>query len=152
MMATFPGFELWRQPPDREVVVLGILKNGRVALERPRRRRPRGDGKLPVEQVSSRLETPIHTAVRLRERIGLPVTDPRLVASFDELDFRTRQRTRRHLFACELRAGKSGRHTSSRDDVHWLRVNQLSKSHDNSRTIAYLKRYVTSPNSHSLGH
>jgi NDP-mannose synthase len=152
IMAHCRCFELWRQPPHREIVVLGILNNRKVALPRGQSDRAHPVRVLPIEQVPSEAESPVDTACRLRERLGLAVTHPKLVASFDELDLRTRQRTRRHLFACDLEARAKRRKHLSQSGVQWLNVNQLSKSHGDSRTIGYLERYIASQSPHSLRH
>ncbi len=149
IMANFCSFELQRQPPHREIVVLGVLKDGRVALAKSSLR---GQRALPVEQVHSAAESPSDTALRLGNRIRLPVMKPQLVASFDELDSRTGERTRCHLFACELAARPRGTNSLSQRGVRWLNVNQLSKSHGNSRTVAYLNRHIASQNPHSVRH
>jgi hypothetical protein len=36
--------------------------------------------------------------------------------------------------------------------IRWLDIDQLSKNHGATRTIAYLKRYAAAPNSHPFGH
>jgi len=150
IMANCGSFELWPQPSHREIVVLGIFKDRRDILARTDSRYPLQNGVLPVEQVLSEVETPVDSASRIRKRIGLPVTRPQLVASFDELGLTTSQRTRYHLFACELAARPRSRNPASRDGVVWVNVDQFSESHGRSRTIAYLKRYVASQDPRSV--
>jgi NDP-mannose synthase len=152
IMANFRRFELWRQPPHCVIVLLAVLKGRRVGLAKCDSRRAPPDRMLPVEQALSEAESPIDTASRLRERMALRVTKPQLVASFDELDSRSRQRTRLHLFVCELAARLRSRNPVSQSGVRWFNVSQLSKSNGNSRTIAYLKRYIASQNPHSVRH
>jgi mannose-1-phosphate guanylyltransferase/phosphomannomutase len=149
IMANFRCFELFRQPPHSEIVFLGVLKNGRIALSKSSHRAAEGV-RLPVEQVNSEMESPIDAAFRLGEQMGLPVTKPQLVTSFDEQNSRTRERMRWHLFACELEAQPRGTNPVSKSGVRWLNVNQLSKFHSNSRTIAYLNRYIAAQNSYSV--
>jgi len=151
IIANFRSFELQRQPPHREMVVLGVLKEGRVAVAKGSRRAST-HAALPVEQLHSVAESPIDTAFRIGTRMGLSIMKPQLVASFDELDSKNRQRTRRHLFACELAARPRGTNSLSQHGVRWLNVNQLSKSHGSSRTLAYLNRYIASQNPHSVRH
>jgi len=150
IMANFRSFELWRQPSHREIVVLGAFKDRRAVLVTSGNHYLFRNGLLPVHQVLSEVETPVDSASRLRERIGLPVTKPQLVASFDELDLRTRQRTRYHLFACRLAAPPRSRNPASQGGLRWVNVDQLSKSHGKSRTVAYLKRYFGSQDPHSV--
>jgi hypothetical protein len=151
-MANFRSFELWRQPWHREIVVLGVFKDRRTVLVTSGNHYLFRNGLLPVDQVLSGVETPVNSASRLRERIGLPVTNPQLVASFDELDLRTRQRTRYHLFACGLAGPPRSRSPASQGGLRWVNINQLSKSHGKSRTVAYLKRYIASQDPHSVRH
>jgi len=150
IMANFRGFELFPQPPDSEFVLLGILKNGRIAISKSSHLGSAGL-KLPVERVNAESESPMDTAVRLGGRIGLPVTKPHLVASFDELDSRTRQRTRCHIFVCQLPAQPKGKDPVSQSGIRWLNVNQLSESYGNPRAIAYVNRYTSAQNSHTDG-
>lgn len=141
----FRRFELWRRTPHREIVVLGAFKDSKVALaERPGQ-------VLPVEQVLVG-ESLFDAASRLREKMWSPVTKPHLIASFDDLDPRTKKRTRYHLFACEVAAQRNNRNPVPRRRVRWLNVTQLSKSHGTSRTIAYLKRYIESQNPYFVRH
>jgi NDP-mannose synthase len=152
IMANSGSFELWRQPWHCEMVVLGVFKNRKDILVRSDSRRPFQNGMLPVEQVLSEVETPVDSASRIGERIGLPVTRPQLVASFDELSLTTSQRTRYHLFVCGLVSRPRSRNPASQGGVCWVNVEQLSKSHGKSRTVAYLKRYAVSQDPHSVCH
>jgi hypothetical protein len=150
--ANFRYFELWCQPPHREIVILWAFNGTKVALaESAACNTPPGRA-LPVEQILSAAESPLDAACRLRTRICLPVAQPQLVVSFDELSSRTGWRTRYHVFACELTVRKNNRNLIPQRRMRWLNVSQLSESHGTSRTIAYLKRYVTSQNSYSHRH
>jgi NDP-mannose synthase len=151
IMTNLRSFELLHQPPHREIVALAVLKNGQVALAKSSHRAP-AQTVLPVEQVHVESQSPIDTAFRLGGQLDLRVTKPQLLASFDELDSNTRQRTRCHLFACELKARPRGTNSHSQSGVRWLNVNQLSQSRGDSRTAAYLNRYIASQNPHSLRH
>ncbi len=141
----FRCFELWRDPPHREIVVLGIFKDGKLALaERPGR-------VLPVEQVLAE-EGPLDAVSRLQGSIWSLVTKPQLITSVDELDLKTKERTRHHIFACELATQTNSGNPVPRKRIRWLNVNQLSEPYGTSRTIAYLNRHIGSQNTHSVGH
>jgi hypothetical protein len=82
------------------------------------------------------------------EEDAISTTKPRFVASFDELEQKNGQRTRNHLFGCDL----TTRARLFRPQIRWLDIDQLSKNHGATRTIAYLKRYAAAQNSHPFGH
>jgi NDP-mannose synthase len=150
--ANFRVFELWRQPPHREVVVLGILKEQRIAaLPNGNRSGASESGMLPSEEVFQGANGAKETASRLGRQIGLPINALQFLTSFDQLNSGTGERTRHHLFACQLPAlGKNG-NCISHSTLRWLKLDELSNSHGNSRTLAYLERYAAAQNSHSLG-
>jgi NDP-mannose synthase len=152
IMANCREFDLWLEPAKREIVVLAAFKDQSVALVRNDSRAARRSTMLPVMQVLSESETPLETVSRLQQQMRLSAAKARLIASFDELDPRTRERTRCHLFACKLGARPNGRNPVARSGVRWLNVNQLPKAHGTSRTTAYLKRYIASTDPHFVGH
>jgi len=156
IMSNFEGFELWRQPASDETVTLCVFNGHRVALvQSPSRTVPK-IARLPMEAVLLRDDTPLRCAYRLRSAMGMPgVGEPHSLVSFDELDTRKRQRTRHHIFVAEEAHGRK-RALAAKGPISWVLVTDLvadaSRAQGSSRTIAYLKRYVASQNSHSLGH
>ena len=153
VLANFRCFELWRQPPDREVVVLGILKGLLLAVPvADRGRRPVGGAALPTEEVAGGKADPSETALRIRDRIGLVATQPKLFASFDEMNPRTGERTRYHLLLSRFLAPMKSKRPVMTQSVRWLKVNELSNLNGNPRAISYFKRSIESLNLHRGSH
>lgn len=157
IMGNFEGFELWRQPAALDIATLCVLNQRRVALLKSKSHSASAIARLPVENVLPQNDTPLRSAYRLRSQMGLPrVGKPLLLASFDELDTQTAQRTRHHIFVAEMVPGWNGARSPRCSKLSWALVADLAASppqvNGSSRTIAYLQRYVISQNSHSLGH
>jgi NDP-mannose synthase len=156
IMDNFEGFELWRQPASDEAVTLCVLNGHRLALvQSPSRTVPK-IVRLPMEAMLLPDDTPLRSAYRLRSKMGMPgIGKPHALVSFDELDTRRRQRTRHHIFVAEAH-GRNRALPAKSSPISWELVTDLvadaSRAHGRSRTIAYLKRYVASQNSHSLCH
>lgn len=156
-MSNFEGFELWRQPAAHETVTLCVFNERRLALVESPSRTVSKIARLPFETVLPQDDTTLRSAYRLRNKMGLlRVGEPHVLASFDELDTRKRQRTRHHIFVAEMVPGRNKARPARGSPISWVLVTDLvadaPHTHDSSRTIAYLKRYVASQNSHSLGH
>ncbi len=157
IMSNFEGFELWRQPAAHETVTLCVFNERRLALVESPSRTVSKIARLPFETVLPQDDTTLRSAYRLRNKMGLlRVGEPHVLASFDELDTRKRQRTRHHIFVAEMVPGRNKARPARGSPISWVLVTDLvadaPHTHDSSRTIAYLKRYVASQNSHSLGH
>jgi len=144
IMANSQSFEVWRQPPNRELVALAIIDDKKVALSRVERRGTPLKSGLPLERHLAAGEVPVEAAARLANLIGLTATAPQLVASFDDLDLKTRSRTRCHLYACVLTARRRNRFHSLLRRFLWFNVDHLSQCRKASRKIAYLERCITS--------
>ncbi len=157
IMNNFEGFELWRQPATEETVTLCVFRGRRVAFVQSPSGNASKNAWLPTEAVLRQDDTPLTTAYRLSNKIGMRWTGkPHVLASFDELDVRKKQRTRHHIFVAEEAHGRKRAQPWRRDRISWVSVTDLvaesSRTHGSLRTIAYLKAYVESQNSHSLGH
>jgi NDP-mannose synthase len=157
MMGSFADFELWRQPAAHEVATLCVLNRRKVALLRSQSHPASAIARLPVEDVLPQDETPLRSACRLSSQLCLPKAGkPFLLASFDELDTRSAQRTRHHIFVAHMTPGRNGARPLRSRKLSWAPVADLiagsRHGHGSSRTIAYLQRYVVSQDSHSLGH
>jgi dTDP-glucose pyrophosphorylase len=154
IMGNLRGFELWRQPAAQETATLCVLNKSKVALLKSELDPASAIARLPMEKVLTQDDNSLRCAYRLRNRMGLPrLGEPSVLASFDELDTRNRQRTRHHIFVSEINPSFRA---PIRSGISWVPVANLSagspNSHGRSRTIAYLQRYVASQNSHSLNH
>jgi NDP-mannose synthase len=139
----FRCFEIWGQPPDRESVILCILKGRLVLTLKTNGARPSAAKRiLPMEDNPAEAGGPVGAGSRLQHRIGLPVSPAELLASFDELDTRTGQRTRYHLVLCTLAAAKSAASLTSRNKWRWVDVNQLPNFNGKRRAVAYLNGHL----------
>ena len=157
IMGNFQSFELWQQPAAQETVTLCIWKKDRVALLKSELGPASAISRLPMEKVRTQNDIPLRIAHRLQGQMGLPrLGKPFLLASFDELDTRTRQRTRHHIYVSQIEPQGIRVRAPIRSGISWARVSDLVAGSPSlrgrSRTIAYLQRYVTSQNSHSLNH
>jgi GTP:adenosylcobinamide-phosphate guanylyltransferase len=155
IMANFADFELWRHPARLETATLCVLHKRRVALLRSQSHSASLAARLPAENVLPQNDTPLQSAYRLRDQIGLPrVEEPRLLASFDDLDPQNAHRTRHHIFVTEMVA--NGTRMPRYSGHSWALVSDLvagaARAKGASRTFAYLQRYVAKQDSHSLGH
>lgn len=146
--AHFCDFELWREPAPRQLVVLGVRKDLRIAALASKNDRATTASHLPSDEMPRGADNVLETAAHLSKKLGLQLNTTQLLTSFDELNWETGQRTRQHLIVGELKATKSSRILP--DSLQWLEVNDLSISHSDSRTLAYLQRYVTSSGPHSF--
>jgi len=151
LMANSPRFELWRVPPNRESVIAAVLKNGRVAFVKDAVSQLSGGKTVSRDPVFSSLGDLEDRIAHLRERIGLTLAKPQLLVSFDELELQTGQRTRYHILVSTAAAFQKSRSPVWRGGGRWMNVKELSRSHGNSRTIAYLERYIASQDPHSVG-
>lgn len=156
IMANFESFELWRQPASEESVTLCVLNGHRVVFSRSTSQSTTKVAPLPMETVLPP-ETALQSASRLRRKIGIPeVGTPHALVSFDELDTRNGRRTRHHIFVAEKAQSRNTSLPKKGSPISWTPLTDLVtdalRADVNSRTIAYLKRYVESKNSHSLGH
>lgn len=147
IMANFERFELWRQPASDESVTLCVLSGPKIALVQ-------STSRLTPEVAD---ETALQSAFRLRSKIGIPgVGTPHTLVSFDELNIQNGRRTRHHVFVAEKVQGRSASLQKKGKPISWKLLNDLlssaSRADGSARTIAYLKRYVESKNSHSLSH
>lgn len=145
--ANYPSFELWSKPAEHECVTLAVVREKEVAVARAK---VNGGWVLPLEVGFSKAGEPIQTALRIRESLELPTTRPLLVTSFDELEQKNGERVRHHLFSCKFTPRKAL--LRSHKGIRWLHIDELSKSHGATRTLAYLKRYAATQNSHSFSH
>jgi NDP-mannose synthase len=155
IMANFADFELWRHPARLETATLCVLHKRRVALLKSQTHSASVAAQLPAENVLPQNDTPLQSAYRLRDQIGLPrVEEPRLLASFDDLDPRNAHRTRHHIFVAEMVT--NGTRMPRYSGHSWALVADLvagtARTKGSSRTFAYLQRYVASQNSHSFNH
>jgi dTDP-glucose pyrophosphorylase len=155
IMGNFKDFELWRQPAALEIATLCVLNKQRVALLKSQSHSASVIARLPAENVLPQNGTPLQSAYRLRDQVGLPrVGKPILLASYDELDPRNAQRTRHHVFVAEMISSSNSVRTPRCCGLSWALVAGLGPPYvtGSSRTIAYLQRYVASQSSHSLNH
>src|ERR1039458_3362 len=157
ILGNFQVFELWRQPAARETVTLCVLNKDRVALLKSQLDPASAIARLPMGKICPQNEIPLSSAYRLRNQMGLSrLGKPFLLAAFDELNTRNRQRTRHHIFVSEVEARRIRVRAPIRGGISWALVTDpvaLSlNNQERSRTIAYLQRYVASQNSHSLSH
>lgn len=157
IMANFQGFELWRQPAAEETVTLCVLKEDRVALVKSNLHPASTTSRFLMENVRAQDGIPLRTACRLQGQMGLPRHDkPFLLASFDEIVTRTRQRTRHHIYISEVDPKWIRVRSPIGGGFSWARVSHLaagaSDFRGNSRVLAYLRRYVVSQSPHSLSH
>jgi NDP-sugar pyrophosphorylase family protein len=147
-------FDLWRQPAPVNKVTLCVLDQHRVALLKSRRQRTVSGRKLPVIDVLPQYGTPLRAAEHLRIQMRLPkLGPPHLLASFDELDTQSTERTRHHIFVSRMALARAT--VPRRAEISWVLISDLAEKglhiHASARTIAYLQRYVTSQNPNSLG-
>jgi NDP-sugar pyrophosphorylase family protein len=151
----FGSFELWREAAVRESINLFVLNNRGFALHRSQACEASANGQLPSAIALSTNNNSQEIADRLRGEMGLPgISKPVHVVSFDELSTRSKRRTRYHIFVAQLRPLQKKSRRERKSALSAATDLNVWPSHirSNSRLIAYLQRYVTSQNSHSLGY
>jgi NDP-mannose synthase len=153
------AFELWPPRPQRTGVVLCIVtgKNAVAVLKSRRSGKQSLSRHFPVSYAIPHDPSGERTAATIQAKADLPHTEKLCaLTTFDELGTATGARTRYQVFVAHLGSNNGRRRDKALCPIRWVRVDQLSavvhNSHADTRTVAYLRRYIASQNSHSVGH